>query len=301
MLTHAFKSSNGFPTSGDGMGDMTARTLNHVDGEWKRGNPALIGPNSHAFWLGSVVFDGARAIAGRFPDLDLHCERCVRSAVTLGLAPMLTSGEIAELCREGAARFKPDAELYLRPMFYAEGGFLIPDPEGTRFALSIQEMPLPKTPGFSACLASRRRPMPGTAPTEAKASCLYPNTYLTLTEARDRRFDNAVMLDPMGAVAEFATANLFIVKDGVVHTPAANGCFLAGVTRARVIAQLREAGVEVRERTILWPEVVVADEVFSTGNHAKVWPATRIEDRVLQPGPIARLAAERYRAFTALC
>jgi len=278
---------------------MKARTLNYVDGEWKKGNPALIGPNSHAFWLGSVIFDGARAIQGRTPDLLLHCERCVRSAVALGLAPMLTAGEIAELCREGVAKFKHDAELYLRPMFFADAGFLIPDPDGTRFALSIQEMPLPKAPGFSACLAARRRPMPGTAPTEAKASCLYPNTYLTLTEARDRGFENAVMLDPMGAVAEFATANLFIVKDGVVHTPSANGCFLSGITRARVIELLREANVEVRERTVSWPEVAVADEVFSTGNYAKVWPAIRVEDRVLEPGPIAALAAERYRAFTA--
>lgn len=275
----------------------TGRALSYVNGEWKKGNPNLIGPLSHAFWLASSVFDGARSVGRLAPDLDRHCERCLRSAEVLGLKPMISAGELEELCWEGINRFKPKAELYIRPLFYGDAGFLIPDPDGTRFVLTIQEMPLPKTPGFSAGLSARRRPAPGTAPTEAKASCLYPNTYLALSEGQARGFDNVVMLDPLGHVAEFATANLFIVKDGVASTPAANGTFLSGITRARVIGLLRDAGVEVQERTIDWAEVQNADEVFSTGNYAKVWPATRIEGRELTPGPIARLAAERYWAF----
>jgi branched-chain amino acid aminotransferase len=279
----------------------TGRALSYVNGAWMDGNPSLLGPLSHAFWLASSVFDGARSVARLAPDLDRHCQRALRSAEAIGLKPMITALEMEELCWDGIRRFPATAELYIRPLFYAEDGFLIPDPDGTRFVLTLQDMPLPKAPGFSACLATRRRPAPGTAPTEAKASCLYPNTYLALTDAKARGFENAVMLDPLGHVAEFATANLFIVKDGVASTPAANGTFLLGITRARVIQLLREAGVEVRERSIAWEEVRAADEVFSTGNYAKVWPATRIEDRELQPGPVAKLAAEKYWAFARAC
>ena len=152
--------------------------------------------------------------------------------------------------------------------------------------------------GFiSACLSSFRRPAPDTAPTKAKASCLYPMTGFAMQEAKKKGFDNAVMLDHEYNVAEFATANLWIVKDGVASTPVWNGAFLNGVTRQRVMALLRDAGVEVAERTLTMDEVRDADEIFSTGNFAKVKPVSRIEDRELQPGPIFRQARELYFAF----
>jgi branched-chain amino acid aminotransferase len=105
------------------------------------------------------------------------------------------------------------------------------------------------------------------------------------------------MLDALGAVSELATANLWLVKDGEAHTPVPNGTFLNGVTRQRVIALLRGAGVTVRERSIRWPEFLDADEVFSTGNYAKVMPVTRIESRNLQPGPIFAKARQLYWDF----
>jgi branched-chain amino acid aminotransferase len=106
-----------------------------------------------------------------------------------------------------------------------------------------------------------------------------------------------VLLDPWNNVAELATSNIWIARDGVALTPAANGTFLAGVTRARVMALLREAGVEVREATLKWADVTAADEVFTTGNYSKVQAITRLEDRRLQPGPIASKARELYWAF----
>ena len=115
--------------------------------------------------------------------------------------------------------------------------------------------------------------------------------------ASARGFDNPVMLDHEGHVAEFATANLFIVRDGQVHTPAENGTFLAGITRRRVMSLLRDAGWEVFERSMTWEEVRTADEVFSTGNYNKVMPATRIDNRDLQPGPAYREARELYFAY----
>jgi branched-chain amino acid aminotransferase len=105
------------------------------------------------------------------------------------------------------------------------------------------------------------------------------------------------MLDPIGNVAEFATANLFIAKDGIVHTPVPNGTFLNGITRQRVIKLLRQVGTQVEERTLTFAEVLAADEVFSTGNYGKVLPTTRIEQRDLQPGPVAAKARAFYWEF----
>ncbi|MEC7538358.1 MAG: aminotransferase class IV, partial [Pseudomonadota bacterium] len=130
-----------------------------------------------------------------------------------------------------------------------------------------------------------------------KASCLYPNAGRALKEAAVRGYDNAIILDPNGNVAEFATSNLFMVKDGVAHTPIPNGTFLNGITRQRVIQLLHDKSINVVERTVTPGELFEADELFSTGNHAKVLPVVRYEHRDLQSGPIGTLARELYWEF----
>lgn len=276
---------------------LTGKTLAYVDGQWRQGNPLLMGPRHHAVWLSSVVFDGARAFDGTAPDLDRHCARVVASAHHLAMAPMLTAAEIAEIAWDGIHRFPKDAELYVCPMFYAEDGFVWPDPASTRFVMTVHEAPLPEAKGFSACLSTFRRPARDMAPTEAKASCLYPNIARIGREAAGKGFDTAVVLDPCGNVAEFAYTNLFLVRDGVVVTPAPNGTFLNGITRQRVIQLLRKDGVEVVERAVRFDEVLTADELFATGNYAKVQPCSRIEARVLPIGPLYERARELYFAF----
>jgi branched-chain amino acid aminotransferase len=268
--------------------------LHFIEGRWVEGNPPLIGPMANAFWMASTAFDGARAFAGVAPDLDRHAARLMNSAKVLGLEPMLTASEIAAIAWDGIAKFPRGAELYIRPLFYAEEGFVIPKPESTRFVLTIFESPLPEPKGFSACLSTTRRPTPESAPTLAKAACLYPQNAEAMRRARANGFSNAVVLDAMGHVAEFATANLFIAKDGQVHTPAINGCFLNGITRQRVIGLLRDAKVEVIERALTYAEVRDADEVFSTGNYAKVTPLIKIDERELQPGSFYRKSRELY-------
>jgi len=264
------------------------------DGEWLDEQPLLIGPMHHAFWMASVVFDGARAFQGLAPDLDQHCERLVVSAENMLLKPTMEAGEITELCLEAVRRLPREGEYYIRPMFYAREGFITPEAESTAFALAVYDSPMPDWHGLSVCLSSRRRPARDMAPTTAKASCLYPNGALALRDANDRGFDNAVVLDPNGNVAELLTANLWIVKDGVAKTPAINGTFLNGVTRQRVIQLLGDAGVPVEETTMTFADVMNADEVFSSGNYGKVMPITRVEDRELQPGPIATKARDLY-------
>ncbi len=266
----------------------------YLDGEWLDGNPKVMGPLTQAAWLCCTVFDGARAFEGRAPDLDQHCQRVIRSANSLGLKPAVTADQIEALAREGIKRFPQDAELYIRPMFWAESGGVEPDPDSTRFLIAVYESPMPKPTGFSACLSRFRRPSAEVAPTDAKAGCLYPNSARAQLDARNRGFDAAVMLDLNGNVAEFASSNLFIAREGAVHTPVLNGTFLAGITRSRVIELMRNAGITVHERTITYPEIVTADEVFSTGNYANVVPVTRIEGRSLQPGPFYRPARELY-------
>ncbi len=272
-------------------------TLTYVDGDWLEGNVPVMGVMDQGFWFSTMVFDGARAFDGVAPDLDRHCERALRSAAYMGMRTEVTAAEMVDIALAGCAKFAPGSELYIRPIFFPAGGFVVLDPDSTRFLLSIHEAPLPDATGFSACLSSFRRPAPDMAPTLAKASCLYPMTGFAIKEAADKGFDNAVVLDPEGNVAEFATSNLWFAKDGVAITPSANGTFLNGITRQRAIKLLREAGIEVIERTITYDEVRAADEIFSTGNYAKVRPVTRLEDRELQPGPVYRKARELYFDF----
>lgn len=272
-------------------------SLTYTNGAWVEGNPPLFNARTHATWLASIVFDGARAFEGVAPDLDLHCARLIQSAHAFGLNPPLSAEAVLELAKEGISRFPKDAELYVRPMFWADGGWVDPDPDSTQFALVIYVSPLPPATGISACLSTRRRPAPDMAPTDAKAACLYPNAGRALREAAKRGFETAVLRDPIGNVAEFATSNLFVVKDGTVHTPVPNGTFLAGITRQRVIGLLREDGFAVEERTVAVPELSQADEIFSTGNHGKVQPITRYEDHDMQSGPVAKRARELYWDF----
>jgi branched-chain amino acid aminotransferase len=270
----------------------------YVEGKWLADNPPILGPMSHAMWQSSLVFDGARAFEGTTPDLDRHCARAVHSALNLGLAPMLTGGEIEEIAREGIGHFPSGAALYIRPMFWAETGFIGGDPESTRFALAVYDLPMPPDGGLAATLSPFRRPSAECAPTDAKAACLYPNSGRAIAEARRRGFDSAVMLDLLGNVAEFATANLFFAKDGVAHTPAPNGSFLNGITRQRVIKLLRGAGIEVVERTVTPGELDTADEIFATGNFGKVQAVTRLDQRRLDPGKIATRARDLYWEFS---
>jgi branched-chain amino acid aminotransferase len=266
----------------------------YLDGHWQAGNPPILGPMSHAMWLGSLVFDGARAFDGATPDLGLHAARVIHSAHAMGLAPMLSAGEIRDIAEDGIGHFPYGSALYIRPMFWGEEGHVAVDPGSTRFALAVYDSPLPPGIGITACLSRFRRPSSEMAPTDAKAACHYPQSGRALADARGRGFDNAVMLDPLGDVAEFATANLFVVKDGAVRTPAANGTFLNGITRRRVIGLLRDVGIPVEETRIGVPDLDSADEIFSTGNYAKVQAVTRFGSRVLAPGPVYRRARALY-------
>jgi branched-chain amino acid aminotransferase len=259
-----------------------------------------MGARTHAAWLGSMVFDGARAFEGVTPDLDLHFARVNRSAGAFLLKPLVSVETWMGLAADGLKRFDRRAELYIRPMYWAEDGVAAGvrhDPETTRWCLCIYEAPLPKPQGCAITLSPYRRPTADCAPVDAKAGCLYPNNSRAMIEATGRGFDNCILLDMLGNVAELGSANIFMVKDGVVFTPAINGTFLNGITRQRVIKLLRDDGVTVIEKTMRYAEFETADEIFSTGNYCKLVPVTRIDLRPLWPGPIYQRARGLYWAF----
>ena len=277
-----------------------SQTWTFFEGGWREGNIAIMGPRTHAAWMASTVFDGARRFEGRMPDLDLHCVRVNRSAERMSLAPVVGADQWIELARDGARRFAPDSALYIRPMYWAEGGFgggVMSDPDSTAWCLCLYEAPMPAPTGAAITLSPFRRPTLQVAPVDAKAGCLYPNGARALREAFERGFGNCLMLDGGGAVAELANANVFLAADGVVRTPRPTGDFLDGITRRRVIDLLRRDGVEVVEATLRYEDFLAADEIFSTGNFQKVAPVVRIEDRALEIGPLFRRARALYWAF----
>lgn len=282
-------------------GQSWSKTWTFYEGDWHEGNIPVMGVRSHAAWLCSSVFDGARTFEGVSPDLDLHCARVNASASTMHLDPVVSTDTWVGLTREGIKRFDKDAALYVRPMYWAEhsGALLVaPDPNSTKWCLTLYEAPMRTPEGFSITLSPYRKPSLECMPTDAKAGCLYPNNARALIEAQRRGFGNCVMLDLLGNVSELATANLFIGKDGAVLTPAPNGTFLNGITRQRVIKLLRDDGVPVIETNLSYSDLENADEIFSSGNYSKVMPVNRIDMRSLQPGPLYRKARELYWAFS---
>lgn len=252
------------------------------EGKWHEDDVAVMRAADHGIWQGSSVFDGARLFDGVAPDLDLHLARVNRSAEAMMITPTVTPKEMLDIAREGLRAYGPGQSVYIRPMYWAIDGSdlgIAPAENSTAFALCLEEVPMPPAAGQTTLTRTRfRRPVMEDAVCNAKAGCLYPNNARMLVEAKRKGFGNALVADAMGNVAESATANVFIVKDGVVMTPIANGTFLSGITRARHIANMRADGIEVRECVLTFADVEAADEVFLSGNFAKVTSVARFDD-----------------------
>ena len=271
----------------------------YFNGTWHDGDIAIMKAADHGMWLGSNVFDGARLANGLTPDLDKHCARVNASAEALMVTPSVTTEEMVEIVKEGLKAYAPDAAIYIRPMYWAiEGGHsaIVPKDGGeTGFAICLEEIPMPAPEASTTLTRTRfRRPVLEDAVVNAKAACLYPNNARMLAEARQKGFNNALVADALGNVAETATANVFAVKDGELFTPVPNGTFLAGITRARHIMNLRADGVVVHEKVMGFDEFHDADEVFLSGNMAKVTPVTGFDDTNYQIGPMTRRVREIY-------
>ena len=270
----------------------------YYKGTWHDGDVPIMSAADHGAWLGSGVFDGARYFQGVAPDLAAHCLRANNSARAMMLTPTVSVEEMVAIAWDGLRQFEWEAEVYIRPMYWGIDGdvtAIVPSAEQTGFALCLEQIPMAK-PDASVTLTRTkfRRPVLESSVVNAKAGCLYPNNARMLVEARSRGYTNALVADVMGNVAESATANVFMVKDGAIMTPIANGTFLAGITRARHMTNLALDGTPVEERVLTFEDFESADEIFLSGNMHKVTPVTEFDGINYQIGPVARRAREMY-------
>ncbi|MEX0367799.1 MAG: branched-chain amino acid aminotransferase [Ruegeria sp.] len=270
----------------------------YYNGAWHDADVAVMRAADHGSWLGTTVFDGARYVRGLAPDLEAHCARVNRSAEALMITPTVSTEDMVAMVRAGLEVYGPDQAVYIRPMYWAlDGGELgiVPKEGATGFAISLEEIPMaPDTASTTLARTRFRRPVLEDNVVNAKAGCLYPNNARMLAEVRARGFGNALVADAMGNVAESATANVFMVKDGVAFTPVPNGTFLAGITRARHMENMRADGIEVVEKVLTFADFEDADEVFMSGNMMKVTPVSGFEDTSYQIGPVTRRVREMY-------
>lgn len=269
----------------------------YFNGTWHDGDVAVMRAADQGSWLGTTVFDGARMVNGLTPDLAPHCARINRSAEALMLTPTVSTEEMVAIAREGLKTFDKDAAVYIRPMYWGIHGdatAIVPSAEETGFCLCLEQIPFSMATSTTVTTTQFRRPVLESSVVNAKSGALYPNNARMLVEARRKGFGNALVADAMGNLAESATANVFLIRDGVAFTPIPNGTFLAGITRARHISNMRAAGMEVQETVLSFDDVHAADEVFLSGNMSKVTTVTAFDDTQYQEGPVTRQVREMY-------
>lgn len=270
----------------------------YFNGTWHNGDVPVIRAADHGAWLGTTVFDGSRLFEGLTPDLDKHCARVNRSAAALMLNPTVSTEDMIAIAKEGLALFDKGAAVYIRPMYWGIDGdasAIVPSAEATGFSICLEEIPMASPEASTTMTRTRfRRPVLESSVVNAKAGCLYPNNARMIAEAKSKGFGNALVADAIGNVAESATANVFMVKDGEVFTPVANGTFLSGITRARHIENLNQDGTKVHETVLSFEDFESADEIFLSGNMSKVTPVTAFDDVNYQVGPVTRRVREMY-------
>ena len=274
-----------------------SKVRTYFNGTWHDGDVPVMMAADHGAWLGSSVFDGARYFDGVAPDLLAHCTRVNNSARSLMLEPTVSAEEMVEIIWDGIRSFQWDDAIYLRPMYWGIDGdatAIIPDGK-VGFAICLEEKGFaPADSSVRTTTTQFRRPMLENAVVNAKAGCLYPNNARMLREVNAKGYQNALVADVIGNLAESATANVFLVKDGEVFTPIPNGTFLAGITRARHMTNLAADGAPVTEKVLTFDDVRDADEVFLSGNMQKVTPVTEFDGTHYQVGPVTRRVREMY-------
>ncbi|MFT4701329.1 MAG: branched-chain amino acid aminotransferase [Yoonia sp.] len=269
----------------------------YFEGRWHDADLAIMRAADHGSWLGTTVFDGARFVNGLTPDLAPHCARVNKSAEALLITPTMGADEMEAIIRDGLKSYAPGTAVYIRPMYWAlDGGetAVAPKAGATGFAICLEEIPFNATGTTTLTTTRFRRPVMEDAVVNAKAGCLYPNNARMLMEARAKGFGNALVADAVGNVAETATANIFMVRDGVTFTPVPNGTFLAGITRARHLKNMSQAGLEAYEAVLTFEDFKQADEVFMSGNMSKVTPITAFDEVQYQEGPVTRQVRDMY-------
>jgi branched-chain amino acid aminotransferase len=274
------------------------------DGELTPWRDARVHVLTHALHYASAVFEGERAYGGKIFKLTEHSQRLAFSAQTLGFSLPCSVNDVDRACAE-VLRANDITDGYVRPIAWRGSEMMGVSAQGSRIHLAIAAWPWPsyfspeaKMQGIRLKTAAWRRPAPETAPVHAKAAGLYMICTLSKHAVEQDGYDDALMLDWRGRVAESTGANIFLVMgDGRLHTPVPD-CFLNGITRQTVIALAHARGIEVIERTVLPEELANATEVFLTGTAAEVTPVGAIDGHRFTPGEITRAMVEDYARAT---
>ena len=257
---------------------------------------------THALHYGSAVFEGERLYDGRVFRLAAHSQRLVNSARLLDYEIPWTRAEIDEATR-AVVRANGLAQAYIRPIAWRGSEVLGVSAIGTSVHLAIapwaQEGRLSvqaREAGIDVTMARFRRPSPDSAPGGAKAAGLYVICGIEKDRALAAGFDDALMLDWKGDLAESTGANLFLVIDGALVTPRVDN-FLDGITRRAVIGMAQRRGWTVEERTVKPAELARASEVFLCGTAAEIVPVGSVDGHRYQPGPVARTLMADYQSL----
>ena len=263
---------------------------------WRSANLHVL---THGLHYGSCVFEGERVYNNRVFKLREHTERLLRSANHLGFEIPWTLQEVADFTIQ-TVKAQGYSDAYVRPVAWRGSEMMGVSAQDSKIhlAIAVWEWPSYFSPearmkGIKLDWSKWKRPSPESAPVHAKAAGLYMICTLSKHEAEAKGYDDALMLDWRGQVAETTGANIFLVMDGALHTPKPD-CFLDGITRRSVIELAKTRGYQIIERSIMPEELAKADEIFVTGTAAEVTPVGCIGNQEFTVGPVTIELLEDY-------
>ncbi|MGD9668043.1 MAG: branched-chain amino acid aminotransferase [Hyphomicrobiaceae bacterium] len=266
---------------------------------WREANVHFL---THALHYASAVFEGERAYDGEIFKLSEHSERLVAGARTMDFEIPYSVAEIDAACRD-VVKANNLTNAYIRPLAWRGSEQMGVSAQQTKIHLGIAAwdwgsyFPMEqRLKGIRLTMAQYRRPDPATAPAKTKAAGLYMICTLEKHRAERGGYADALMLDYRGRVAECTGANIFLIKDGIIHTPVPD-CFLDGITRRTVIGLAKDRGIEVVERVIMPEELASFEECFLTGTAAEVTPVSEIGAARFIPGKICETLLNDYMAL----
>ena len=256
---------------------------------------------SHGLHYASAVFEGERAYGGSIFECEAHTDRLFASAAAMGFEIPYSKEAVNAAKRETVARMGL-TDAYVRPIAWRGSEMMGVSAQKNSIHVAIAAWAWPsyfdpalREKGIRLDISDWRRPDPRTIPCHAKAAGLYMICTLSKHTAESKGYQDALMFDWRGHVAEATGANVFFVKDGALHTPTPD-CFLDGITRRTVIRLARERGIEVNQRTIMPEEMEGFEECFLTGTAAEVTPVGEIGPYTFKPGAITKALIEDYAA-----
>ena len=270
-----------------------------LDGQFVPWREAKVHVLTHGLHYASAVFEGERMYGGEIFELTAHTERLFKSAEILDFQIPFSVAEIDQACKDTCAK-NGLADAYVRPIAWRGSEMIGVAAQNTKIHVAIAVWDWPsyfkpeeKAKGIRLTWAKYKRPSPETEPVHAKATGLYMICTLSKHAAEREGFADAMMLDWRGYIAEATGANVFFVRDGVIHTPLAD-CFLDGITRQSVIKLARQKGFEVLERHIEPQELAGFSECFITGTAAEVTPVSEVGEHRFRPGNISLSLMDDY-------